>query len=54
MLIAIMGESFARVYENRDVSATRTKLNFMHDMAGTVGKQSKEEEKDVFMYIVMP
>ena len=54
MLIAIMGESFARVFENKDVSATRTKLNFMHDMAGTVGKQSKEDEKDVFMYIVMP
>ena len=54
MLIAIMGESFARVFENRDVSATKTKLNFMHDMAGTVGKQSSEEEQDVFMYIVMP
>lgn len=40
MLIAIMGDSFARVIENQDVNATKIKLNFMCDMAGTVGKRS--------------
>ena len=54
MLIAIMGDSFARVFENRDVTATKTKLNFMHDMAGTVGKRSSSEEENVFMFIVKP
>jgi len=37
MLIAIMGDSFERVTENREVNSTKIKLNFMKDMAGTVG-----------------
>lgn len=45
MLIAIMGDSFERVIENRDVNATRIKLNFMNDMAGTVGQRSSKEEE---------
>lgn len=54
MLIAIMGDSFERVIENRDVNATRIKLNFMNDMAGTVGKKSSAEETDVFLYVIKP
>ena len=54
MLIAIMGDSFERVIENRDVNATRIKLNFMNDMAGTVGQRSSREEEEYFMYIVKP
>ena len=54
MLIAIMGDSFERVMENRDVNATKMKLGFMDDMAGTVGQTSSNEETEVFMFIVKP
>ena len=54
MLIAIMGDSFERVMENREVNATKMKLNFMNDMAGTIGQTDSTEETDVFMYIIKP
>jgi len=54
MLIAIMGDSFERVIENRDVNSTKMKLNFMNDMAGTVGQYSSEDEPEVFMFVVKP
>ena len=54
MLIAIMGDSFERVMENRDINATKMKLGFMDDMAGTVGQISSRDETDVFMFIVKP
>ena len=54
MLIAIMGDSFERVIENREVNGTKIKLNFMNDMAGTVGKKSSAEETDVFLYVIKP
>jgi len=54
MLIAIMGDVFERVIENRDVNATKSKLKFMIEMAGTVGQRSSREEEKVFMYVVKP
>jgi len=54
MLIAIMGDSFERVMENRDVNAIKMKLNFMDDMAGTVGQTSSSDEREVFMFVVKP
>lgn len=54
MLIAIMGDTFERVIENREVNATRIKLNFMNDMAGTVGKRDSIQEDKVFFFVVKP
>ena len=54
MLIAIMGDSFERVIENRDVNATKIKLNFMSDAAGSVGKRSRSQEERVFIFIAKP
>ena len=54
MLIAIMGDSFEKIIESRAVNSTKMKLNFMDDMAGTIGLTSSDEEKEVFMYIVKP
>ena len=54
MLIAIMGDSFERVMENRDINATKMKLGFMNDMAGTINQTSASEETEVFMIIVKP
>jgi hypothetical protein len=36
MLIAIMGDTFERVIENRDVNATKTKLELMSDLVSTL------------------
>ena len=36
MLIAIMGETFSRVYENRDVNSTKMKLQLLADLAAVL------------------
>ena len=55
MLIAIMGDTFERVIENRDVNATKTKLELMCDLVSTLQQTTKPgEEKKYFMFIVQP
>lgn len=55
MLIAIMGDTFERVIENRDVNATKTKLELMSDLVSTLKQTGKPgDEKKYFMFIVMP
>ena len=44
MLIAIMGDTFERVIENRDVNATKTKLELMSDLVSTLHQTSAEED----------
>lgn len=55
MLIAIMGDTFERVIENREVNSIKTKLDLMSDLAGVLKSKNKsEDEKDVFLYVVTP
>ena len=54
MLIAIMGDTFERVIESRDVNATKTKLDLMSDLVATLEDVSAEEDKECFMFIVQP
>ena len=54
MLIAIMGDTFERVIENRDVNATRTKLELMSDLVSTLQQTTEEEETKYFMFIAQP
>lgn len=49
MLIAIMGDTFAKVTENKLVNATKTKLSLMSDYAGVYKEGS---DKDFFMFII--
>ena len=44
MLIAIMGDTFERVIESREVNATKTKLNLMSDLVSTLEQSSAEED----------
>lgn len=39
MLIAIMGDTFARVTENKDLYARKTKLNIMGDYIELISKE---------------
>lgn len=55
MLIAIMGDTFERVIENRDVNAIKTKLQLIGDLVATLEQKSSEEEmKKRFMFVVKP
>lgn len=54
MLIAIMGDTFERVIENRDVNATKTKLELMSDLVSTLQQTTAEEETKYFMFIAQP
>ena len=54
MLIAIMGDTYERVIENRVVNATKTKLDLMSDLAFTLDQKSAELDQDCFMFIVQP
>ena len=52
MLIAIMGDTFERVMENKDVNATKTKLGLMADMSNVMAQPDVTGCKDVFLFIV--
>ena len=54
MLIAIMGDSFEKVIQNRAVNGTMIKLKFLKDMAGTVGQRSKYDDDKIFMFVAKP
>ncbi len=54
MLIAIMGDTFERIMENKDVNATMTKLELMGDLVATLRQKSWNQDKNVFMFIVRP
>ena len=54
MLIAIMGESFSRVFESRDVNSTRMKLELLADLSAVLPQQSPEPERATNLLLVKP
>ena len=57
MMIAIMGDTFGKVMENRELQATRTKLDILQDYVPNircVSKSSTVQDKKVFMFVVTP
>ena len=52
MLIAIMGDTFERVTEHKELNGRRTKLDLLGDFAGML----KEEKQDpaCFLYVIQP
>ena len=49
MLIAIMGDTFDKVTEDKHVNATKTKLSLMSDYAGVYKKGS---DKEFFLFVI--
>ena len=49
MLIAIMGDTFDKVTENKKTFTTRTKLHILGDYTGNF---LKKEKKDLFLFEV--
>ena len=54
MLIAIMGDTFGKVIENKTVNAIKSKLELMDDLAATMKQRDSQPEEKVFLHIIMP
>ena len=54
MLIAIMGDTFDKITEFRDINATKSKLELMSDLVAIMDATDKEENEESFLYIVKP
>ena len=54
MLIAIMGDTFDKVTEHRDVNATKSKLELMADLVAILEQEEKEDYKEIFFFTVQP
>ena len=53
MLIAIMGDTFDRVIEQRPTYSLKNKLMIMSDMNGVI-QGGKIETDKIFMYVITP
>ena len=54
MLIAIMGDTFGRIIESKEVNAMKTKIELMEDIALVMNKKIKVEEQKIFLFVVEP
>ena len=54
MLIAIMGDSFDRVFENREIHAVSQKLQILSDLSAALPQTSKEEELNTIFVVAKP
>ena len=54
MLIAIMGDTFGKVIENKTVNAIKSKLELMGDLAATMKQRDAKPEERTFLHIIMP
>ena len=51
MLIAIMGDSFNKVFENRDVNSTKMKLGILADLSAILPQQDDVEQESKFLIV---
>ena len=54
MLIAIMGDTFDRVMEQKPTYSLKNKLMLMASMKSIIGSQEKEDETKIFLYVIQP
>ena len=55
MLIAIMGDTFERITEQRPLYATRTKLSLLADYAGNIRNNPSPDDLAMkFLFVVEP
>lgn len=54
MLIAIMGDTFDKITENRDINSIKSKLDLMADLVAVMDQTDKEDETEIFFFVVMP
>ena len=54
MLIAIMGDTFGRIIEAKQVNALKTKIDLMNDLSLVITDRNEEMEQDVFLFVITP
>ena len=54
MLIALMGDTFSRMTDNKKFNAMKTKIELMEDLSLVLDEKSKTEEQDSFLFVVQP
>ena len=54
MLIAIMGDTFDKITENKEVNAIKSKLKFMGNLVAIMQSEDIVENKEVFFFLVRP
>jgi len=54
MIIAFMGDTFERIAENKEVYATKGKLELLADYAFLLKDGSNQEKDKIFLYVVKP
>ena len=54
MLIAIMGDTFDKITENRAINAIKSKLELLSDLSGVLKTEDIEQNKEVFLFTVEP
>ena len=52
MLIAIMGDTYGRVMENKIQYGLQTKLQIMGDYTAVILDKAEEEDTSVYMFVV--
>ena len=54
MLIAIMGDTYSRIMENKDVNGTMTKLELMADAIHAIKTETDGKDDNRFLFVVKP
>ena len=54
MLIAVMGDTFDRVMENKDINSIKSKLELSADLVAILRNRDSECSKKVFFFMVEP
>ena len=54
MLIAIMGDSYAKVVEDSAVNSTRAKLRFLGDLSTVLPQKDLKQKQDTHFFVIKP
>ena len=54
MLIAIMGDTFDKITENRAINATKSKLELLSDLSGVLKTEDKDQNEEIYLFKVEP
>ena len=54
MLIAIMSDTFTKVYEKKHIKLTKTKLEFVSDKPLNTRTEPNTQQDQVFLFVVTP
>ena len=54
MLIAVMGDTFDRVMENKDINSIKSKLELVADLVAILDNRDSEYNQNIFFFMIEP